>query len=46
MYLFREHRIDFNFTMAGAFSGLPADVQERLFAELVKIDSKADPKPN
>lgn len=31
VYLFREHRIDFNFIIYGHFSQLPADVTERLF---------------
>lgn len=33
-YYFREHRIDYNFLMAGAYSQLPGDVQDRLFPAL------------
>ncbi|MBY5974873.1 helix-turn-helix domain-containing protein [Ferrimonas balearica] len=34
IYLYREHRIDLNFTMYGTFTQLPADVQERIFDAL------------
>lgn len=33
-YLYREHRIDFNFLISGLFSQLPQDVQEQLFPAL------------
>ncbi|MDS9468191.1 hypothetical protein RGQ15_11500 [Paracoccus sp. MBLB3053] len=33
-YLYRSHRIDFNFIMNGDFSQLPGDVQEKLFPAL------------
>lgn len=33
-HLYREHRIDFNFIIAGLYAQLPGDVQDRLFAEL------------
>ncbi|MGV8987789.1 MAG: helix-turn-helix domain-containing protein [Cypionkella sp.] len=33
-YLYRAHRIDFNFMMNGDFAQLPGDVQERLFPAL------------
>lgn len=33
-YLYRAHRIDFNFLMNGDFSQLPGDVQDRLFSAL------------
>lgn len=33
-YLYRAHRIDFNFIMNGDFSQLPGDVQRRLFETL------------
>lgn len=35
VYLYEEHRIDFNFIMAGAFNHLPVDVAEKLFPALV-----------
>lgn len=38
-YLYRAHRIDFNFLMNGDFSQLPMDVQDRLFAELSSENS-------
>lgn len=41
IYLYEEHRIDLNFTVYGAFSQLPGDLQERLFAELFEIESKS-----
>lgn len=34
-FLYREHRIDFNFMMHGDFAQLPLDVQNRLFPALV-----------
>jgi transcriptional regulator with XRE-family HTH domain len=47
MYLFREHRIDFNFLIAGSFSQLPQDVQDRLFSCLEAIEASiSDPKSN
>ncbi|WP_323008965.1 helix-turn-helix transcriptional regulator [Paracoccus sp. (in: a-proteobacteria)] len=33
-WMFREHRIDFNFLMAGFYAQLPGDVQQRLFPAL------------
>lgn len=30
-FLFRAHRLDFNFMMHGDFAQLPGDVQERIF---------------
>lgn len=33
-YLYENHRIDFNFLMAGEYSQLPLDVAERLFPAL------------
>jgi transcriptional regulator with XRE-family HTH domain len=33
-YLYRAHRIDFNFILHGDFAQLPSDVQDRLFASL------------
>lgn len=33
-YLYRGHRIDFNFILHGDFAQLPADVQAALFAQL------------
>lgn len=34
VYLYAEHRIDFNFILAGAFAQLPEDVQEKVFGHL------------
>ena len=33
-WLYRAHRVDFNFLLAGEFSQLPADVQSAIFAIL------------
>lgn len=41
-YLYRAHRIDFNFVMNGDFSQLPADVQDRLFHALEIANSEWD----
>lgn len=41
-FLYRGHRIDFNFLMNGDFSQLPADVQELLFPNLVDANSAWD----
>jgi DNA-binding XRE family transcriptional regulator len=43
-YLFRGHRIDFNFMMNGDFSQLPTDVFERIFAELPAAHNAWDRK--
>ena len=43
-YLYRGHRIDFNFLMNGDFSQLPGDVQDRLFAALEVANSEWDQK--
>jgi transcriptional regulator with XRE-family HTH domain len=42
-WLYRGHRIDFNFLMAGEFAQLPADVQDRLFAALQQLDLESGP---
>lgn len=34
LYLFKAHRIDFNFVWTGEFAQLPGDVQDRLFPAL------------
>jgi transcriptional regulator with XRE-family HTH domain len=39
-WLYRQHRVDFNFMIAGEFSQLPYDVQEKLFAALAKHDAQ------
>lgn len=41
-YLYRAHRIDFNFMMNGDFSQLPGDVQDRLFVALEVANSEWD----
>lgn len=41
-YLYRAHRIDFNFLLNGNFSQLPADVQDRLFVQLEVATSEWD----
>lgn len=46
MYLFREHRIDFNFLIAGEYSQLPQDVQDRLFQHLADEESGQDQSTN
>ncbi|HCP80323.1 MAG TPA: hypothetical protein DIT67_01570 [Octadecabacter sp.] len=40
----REHRIDFNFFIAGLYSQLPEDVQELLFDALDSADRAAGPE--
>lgn len=45
-YLYRAHRIDFNFLMNGDFSQLPGDVQDRLFPALSLAGSEWDQKEN
>lgn len=40
--LFRGHRIDFNFILAGQFNQLPGDVQDSLFAALSRDMPKSD----
>jgi DNA-binding XRE family transcriptional regulator len=45
-YLFRRHRIDFNFILHGDFAQLPSDVQEKLFAALRHLKSTPDQKSN
>lgn len=41
-YLFRAHRIDFNFMMNGLFSQLPGDVQDQLFPALATAQHEWD----
>lgn len=41
-YLFRAHRIDFNFLIHGDFAQLPQDVQDRLFPELEAVHNEPD----
>lgn len=41
-YLYRAHRIDFNFLMNGDFAQLPGDVQDRLFPALEVANSEWD----
>jgi transcriptional regulator with XRE-family HTH domain len=36
-YLYRAHRVDFNFIINGDFSQLPADVQDELFLKLSEL---------
>lgn len=43
-YLFRGHRIDFNFMMNGDFSQLSADVSEKIFEQLPAANSEWDQK--
>ncbi|WP_111559451.1 helix-turn-helix domain-containing protein [Paracoccus sediminilitoris] len=43
-YLYRAHRVDFNFLMNGDFSQLPGDVQDRLFPALQAASSEWDQK--
>ena len=46
LYLFREHRIDFNFLILGHFVQLPGDVQDRLFGALEVVNSEWDQEAN
>ncbi|MBT9383308.1 helix-turn-helix domain-containing protein [Pseudooceanicola sp. CBS1P-1] len=41
-YLYRAHRIDFNFIMNGDFAQLPADVQASLFPALQRANDEWD----
>lgn len=43
-WLFRNHRIDFNFMMLGLYAQLPGDVQEVLFEKLVIANNEWDRK--
>ncbi|MFD1481631.1 helix-turn-helix domain-containing protein [Paracoccus nototheniae] len=43
-YLYRAHRIDFNFLMNGDFAQLPGDVQQQIFAALEVATSEWDQK--
>lgn len=43
-YLYRAHRIDFNFLMNGDFAQLPGDVQDVLFPALEHAKSEWDRK--
>lgn len=44
VYLYRAHRIDFNFILHGDFAQLPGDVQEHLFPALEAAASEWDRK--
>ena len=44
VYLYREHRIDFNFVLHGDFAQLPGDVRDRLFPALEAATSEWDRK--
>ncbi|KPU84015.1 hypothetical protein JI58_06345 [Marinosulfonomonas sp. PRT-SC04] len=41
-YLYREHRIDFNFLMHGDFNHLHQDVQDSLFFQLERLENGPD----
>lgn len=43
-YLYRAHRIDFNFMMIGLFAQLPGDVQSELFPALERAKREWDQK--
>lgn len=43
-FLWREHRIDFNFMMSGHYAQLPGDVQDRLFPALEVANNEWDQK--
>lgn len=45
-YFYEEHRIDFNFLVAGEYNQLPGDVQERLFPALEAANNEWDEKEN
>lgn len=44
VYLYRAHRIDFNFILHGDFAQLPGDVQDRLFPALEAATNEWDRK--
>ena len=44
VYLYRAHRIDFNFILHGDFAQLPGDVQDRLFPALEAATNEWDQK--
>ena len=44
VYLYRAHRIDFNFILHGDFAQLPGDVQDRLFPLLETAANEWDRK--
>lgn len=44
VYLFRAHRIDFNFILHGDFAQLPGDVQAKLFPALEAATNEWDRK--
>lgn len=46
IFLHREHRVDFNFMIAGEFVQLPNDVQEKLMSALLAVDSGLDQIPS
>ena len=45
-YLYRAHRIDFNFMMIGLFAQLPGDVQAAIFPALELAKHEWDQKEN
>lgn len=45
-YLYRAHRIDFNFMMLGLFAQLPGDVQAKIFPALELAKREWDQKEN
>ena len=42
-FLFRDHRIDFNFMINGDYAQLPSDVQDALFEQLSNVHNGRDP---
>lgn len=40
----REHRLDFNFFIAGLYSQLPSDVQIAIFSALADVAQTTDPE--
>lgn len=40
VYFFREHRIDFNFLIAGNYAQLPGDVLDRLWPALARVQAQ------
>lgn len=45
-YLYRAHRVDFNFLLNGDFVQLPGDVQDQLFPALERATREWDQKEN
>jgi DNA-binding XRE family transcriptional regulator len=45
LYLYRSHRIDFNFVLHGNLDQLPHDVREALIAAMRRVRTRLDQSP-